>query len=257
VKTATLSNSATVVIGAKEYPYQLRWQGKQLLPNDGYLAFDTETDVVDLKRHIPRLALASASASDRDSCLVHPDDVGKFVLAHKSMHWVCHHAAFDFWVVESHLRLRGENDALQAWWGIADKNRLHDSMLLDMLVRLAANDSYSEPRDLAAVARHYAGLEIAKNDPYRTRYGEIIGKDWATVDAGFFTYAVKDAIATRPTYLAIRKKAVALVEEFGRNSKDILPNAREKFGLLSEAVQVKKAIALAQITRNGVAVDLE
>jgi DNA polymerase I-like protein with 3'-5' exonuclease and polymerase domains len=254
---ALLTSQAAVTIGGNSYPYTRRWSGQRLLPKDGYLAFDTETDLVDLKLQIPRLALASASAGEADSCLIHPDDVGSFILAHKGLHWVCHNAAFDFWVVENHLRQRDEEEARQAWWGIAEKNRLHDSMLLDMLVRLARDDTYPDMRDLAVVAREYAGLAISKDDPYRMRYGEIIDKDWATVEEGFLQYAVKDSIVTKPTYLAIRKQALALVEEFGRYSKDILPDARQRYGLLTEAIQVKKAIALAQITRNGMTVDLD
>jgi DNA adenine methylase len=254
--TPLLTSPPTVTISGKEFPYVRRWAGQRLLPVDGYLAFDTETDLVDLKRQIPRLALASASAGEQASCLVHPDDVGKFVLAHKGLHIICHNAAFDFWVIEDHLRRRGEEVARRAWWAIADTNRLHDSMILDMLVRLAKDDSYPDPHDLAVVAKKYAGLDISKTDPYRMRYGEIIGKDWAEVDEGFFAYGVKDAIVTKAAYLAIRKQALALVDEFGRHSNDILPGARQQFGLLTEAVQVKKAIALANITRNGTTVDL-
>jgi DNA polymerase I-like protein with 3'-5' exonuclease and polymerase domains len=255
--TTTLSPTATVSISGKDYRYVRRWSGQRLLPPDGYLAFDSETEVVDLKRYVPRLALASASAGEQDSCLIHPDDLGRFVLAHRGLHWICHHAAFDFWAVERHLRDRGEEQAQRAWWDIPNGNRLHDSMVLDMLVRLARDDSYPNPRDLAALARQYSGLEISKDNPYRMRYAEIIGKDWDTVEEGFFVYAVKDAIATRPTYLALRKQAQALAEAFGRHGGDILPGARQKFGLLTEAVQVKKAIALAQLTRNGMDVDLD
>jgi DNA polymerase I-like protein with 3'-5' exonuclease and polymerase domains len=254
---ALLSPQAAITISGQPFSYNRRWSGQRLLPADGYLALDTETEVVDLQRQIPRLALASVSAGDNDNCLIHPDDLGKFILAHKSLHVTCHHASFDFWVVAEHLRLRGEEEAYRAWWDVADKNRLHDSMLLDMLVRLARDDSYPNPRDLAVVAKHYAGLEVAKDDPYRKRYGEIIGKDWTTVGEGFFEYGIKDAIVTRLAYQVIRKQARALVEEFGRSSTDILPDARQKFGLLTEAVQVKKAIALAQITRTGMTVDLE
>jgi hypothetical protein len=248
------SRAAAVTISGRAYHYT-RWQGEPLTPADGYLAFDTETTVVHLKEEIPRLALASASAGDRDSCLIHPDDVGQFVLAHWDLHLVCHNAAFDFWAVEDHLRRRGEEEARRAWWEIAEANRLHDSMLLDMLVRLARDDSFPDPRNLAVVTKHYAGLEVDKEDPYRLRYGEIIGRDWGAVEEGFFRYAIKDAIVTRPTYLAIRRQALALAEEFDRHGSDVLPEAREGFGLLTEAVQVKKAIALAQVTRNGMCLD--
>src|SRR5262249_20539082 len=74
---------------------------------------------------------------------------------------------------------------------------------------------------------------------------------------GFFTYAVADAIATRVAYREIRKQAEQLLADFRGASTDILPDAAEKFGLLTEVIQVQKAIALATIQRNGLGVDLE
>jgi site-specific DNA-methyltransferase (adenine-specific) len=245
-----------VCISGKEFPYIRRWTGQSLLPADSsYLAFDTETEVVDLNREIPRLALACASTSDRASCLIHPDDIGSFILAHQSLQFVCHHTAFDFWVVEQHLRKRGEDQALSAWWEIVESNRLHDSMLLDMLVRLAIDDEFPRPRNLAVVAKEYANLDISKEDPYRLRYVEIIDKDWSSIESGFFEYAIKDPIVTRLAYLELQHQARRLLDRFGGRGKDIFDDAVLRFGLLSEAVQVKKAIALAQITRNGMCID--
>src|SRR5262245_15427908 len=117
-----LTLRSAVTISGKEYPYDRRWAGRRLLPADGYMAFDMETEVVNLKSEIPRVALAAASAGEKDSCLVHPGDLAGFVLAHQHLHWVCHHAAFDFWVVERHLRERGEEKARQAWWKVAESN---------------------------------------------------------------------------------------------------------------------------------------
>jgi DNA adenine methylase len=245
----------TVILDGRPHPYLPRWRGEPLCPADGYLAFDTETEVVDLRGQVPRMALASASAGERDSCLIHPDDVGTFILAHRDLHFVCFNASFDFWAVEEHLRQRGEEAARRALWDIADQNRLHDAMLLDMLLRLARDDTYPRPRNLGVVAREYTGLEVDKQDPYRLRYGEIIGQDWATVPSRFFEYAIRDAIVTLPTYLAIRQQAEALVATF--DARDFLPGAHERWGLLTECVQVKKSIALAQITRNGMHLDRE
>jgi hypothetical protein len=255
--SAAQHKEAVVTISGRSYCYQRRWAGEPLASADGYLAFDTETDLVPLEREIPRLVLASASAGDESSCLVHPDDVGAFVLAHQKLEFVCHHAAFDFWVVEQHLRSRGEEEARRKWWDVAATNRLHDSMLLDMLLRLARDDSFPDPRDLASLGRQYASVAISKEQPFRKRYGEILGADWTRVEDGFFAYAVKDAIVTRLAYRAIHEQALAMVEQFGHDSNDILPDAQERFGLLTEAIQVKKAIALAQITRNGMRIDQE
>jgi hypothetical protein len=251
-----LQQGSVVVISGREYPYEDRWGGRPLMPREGYLSFDTETEVVDLRRQVPRLALATASAGSEDSCLIHPDDLGRFILVHKHLRFVGQNVAFDHWVVVRHLAERGEREALAAWWRLAESGRLHDSMIADMLLRLAEDDAFPKPRDLGIVAREYAGLEVDKDDPYRQRYGEIIGVRWSEVDPRFFEYAVKDAIVTLPTYLAIRRRALAVVRAFSRDSGDIPADARERFWLLSEAVQVQKAIALAQITRTPLHVDL-
>jgi hypothetical protein len=252
---AEVAQLAAVTISGQKYLYRQRWRGERMEPCDRYIAFDTETEVLDLQRQIPRLALATASAGENDNAIIHPDDVGAFIMAHTDLRFICHHAAFDFWTVEQHLRQRCEEDARRAWWDVAATNRLHDSLLLDMLLRLARDDSFPRPRDLAVVASEYADMEVSKEDPYRRRYVEIIGKPWAEVDEKFFEYAVKDPIVTRAAYLALRHKARELFRCFQERSQDILPDAEELYGPLTESVLVKKAIALAAITRNGLTVD--
>jgi hypothetical protein len=253
-----LAATATVTISGKTFCYLKRWSGERFDPPEGYISFDSETELIseDPAAPPPRIALASASAGPEQSCLIHPDDLGAFVLAHRRLRWCGHNvASFDFWAVARHLKQRKEEKALAAWWRIAEEGRLCDSMLLDVLVRLARDDSFPEMRNLACVAREYAGLEVDKADPYRLRYGEVIDKDWAEVEPGFFEYAVKDSIVTLPAYLALREEALRLQRPFPGG--EVLPDAEERFGPLSEAVQVKKAIALARIRRRGVGLDLE
>jgi DNA adenine methylase len=251
---ALLATTAAVAISGKVFLYERRWSGQRFGPVGGFVSFDTETELIpdDPAAPPPRLALASAAAGDQ-AALIHPDDVGAFVLAHRDLRFVGHNSDFDFWVVERHLRERGEAEALAGWWAIADEGRLHDSMLLDMLVRLARDDSFPEPRGLDVVAHEYAGLAIDKNDPYRMRYREIIGKDWGTVEPGFFSYAVRDAIATGAAHEALRQEAKELAAAFP--GTDVLPDAAERFGLLTETVQARKAIALAAVERHGVSID--
>src|SRR5207248_4695420 len=106
--------------------------------------------------------------------LIHPDRLGHFIRVHRDRHVVTFNAAFDFWVVYRHLKLCGDSEALECWWEIADRGRLHDLMILEALVRLARTDAYPSPRDLGIVAKEYGELAINKDDPYRLRYAEII-----------------------------------------------------------------------------------
>ena len=243
-------------LGGKQYQAR-RWAGERLLPLSGYLAFDTETSVVDdLHRFIPELAMLSVSAGGDVVYLVHPDDVAAFLRAHQRLRFVAHNVAFDFWVLVHQLRTRGDAETERLWWAVAETNRLHDSMLLDMLVRLAEADAFPVARDLGALASEYAGLAVDKDDPFRMRYTEVIGRDWNGVEEGFFAYAARDAAAEQVIYPLVRERACRALAAYG-DGGDIRSDARAEFGLLSESVQVKKAIALAQVTRNGLSVDLE
>jgi hypothetical protein len=219
-----------------------------VLAGDG-IAFDTETALIEGVA-VPELALASAS-SGGEHCLIQPDRVGQFILAHRDRRFVFQNVAFDFWVIVKHLEERGETEALRCWWATADEGRMHDAMILDMLLRLARHDAYPRPRDLAVLGQEYAGLEISKEDPYRLRYGEIVGKDWSAVEPGFFEYAVKDPVVTWHVYESLREKAIASARGAG-----ITPATMAKYGVLSETIQVKGAIALAQVSRNGMHLDL-
>jgi hypothetical protein len=66
-------------------------------------------------------------------------------------------------------------------------------------------------------------------------------------------YAVRDAIATHRIAAQMLRRAMELQPE----PADLLPEARDRFGLLSEAVQVRAAIALAAVERCGIHLDIE
>jgi hypothetical protein len=205
-----IAGTASVTISGSEYNYFL-WDGQALAAQ--VLGFDTETAPI-VPGEVPPLALASAS-SGTEHCVIHPDRVGEFILIHRDRHIVFHNVAFDFWTVAEHLAARGEAESLGVWWDIAEADRMHDTMLLDELIRLARTDTYPRARDLGVVALEFAGLEIDKNDPFRLRYAEIIGRDWATVERGFFDYGVKDPIATLAAYHPMRAEAIKLMEAHG------------------------------------------
>lgn len=251
----TPCSQRVVRFGAGEFSYSVPWDGQPLTAG-GYVAVDTETEALTASHEIPRLALASASAGGQANCLIHPDQLGEFVLAHAGAHFVFHNVAFDFWVVDRHLLECDQEAARRAWWEACDQNRMHDTMLLDMLIELARQDSDPRPRDLAAVGARYARLELRKDDPYRTRYAETIGMDWADLEEGFFSYAVKDAIATYHAYRRMDLEARGLMHEYSKHCPDIGDDAAQKFGPLSEAIQVKAAVALEQVSRSGMHLDL-
>ena len=268
-----LVTTNSLTIGSRTFQYELPWNGLHLplSPACPYLAFDTETEIVDLKVQVPQLALVSFSTG-RHHGILHPDQIGEFIIKHSDTFFVFHNAAFDFWTIDRHLRERNEEEARRKWWDACEHNRMHDTMLLDALIRLAegraqkirsSDKDWLPLRTLAEVAVDYTALRITKDDPYRKRYAEIIGKDWVEVDEGFFTYAMKDAIVTYRAYFGMIDKAERLMLEHGYNPKlkpndryAIMPDAVKRFGLLSEQIQVKGSIALAQLTRAGMSLDV-
>jgi hypothetical protein len=270
--TVPASLTPTVCISGKTFPYQRPWDGQrlELRPACPYVAFDTETEVVDLTRAVPRLALAAVSTGGQHA-LLHPDQLGDFLLRHHDARYVFFNVAFDFWVVDRHLRSREEEKARRLWWDACHEGRMHCAMLLDVLVRLAegrlekakgSGKEWIPPRNLADVAAEYTALRVAKDDPFRTRYGEILGRDWTQVEEGFFAYAIKDPVVTLRAYLNLTDVAQRIMREHGYdptltvNDRHVIrPDAVRQYGLLSEHVQVKAAVALAEVTRAGMHLD--
>src|SRR4029077_10432518 len=144
----------------------------------------TKTETVK-RPMVPRLALLAASGGDTVNVLVHPDQVGAFVLAHTQARFVTHDVATQFWVIERHLHDRGEDEARTAWWDTCDQNRMASTLLLDQLIALAKNDSEPTDRGLGAIAQSYTRLQLSGNDPCRRRYGEMVGADWDNLDESF------------------------------------------------------------------------
>lgn len=254
-----------------ELEYQKGWDGTVLKgPVYAPLAFDTETTVVPIEKECPQFVLGSASDGSKHFILK-SEDLAGFILAHQHCHWVGHNFAFDFWVVEQELRRQGQIAALTVWWQMADQGQFHDTMYLDLLVRLATGTSMApvdtdensslHVRNLGLLARKYARIEVDKKDPYRKRYGELLGQSWDQVEEGFFTYAIRDAIATYQIWPRLYAEAVQIQKRFlprpGDEHYVIYPDAMALFGPLTERIQVQASIALLKISRNGMHVDLE
>lgn len=250
------------------------WSGQQLHSREGLpIAVDCETEVLEDKRQIPRLALVSASDGQSDF-VIHPELLGDFLEQHSGESFVGHNVQFDFWVIDQHLRQQGHR-ANRVLWDICHQGRLHDTMILDMLVQLATgqyrkitgghgaeNETTVYPGRLDEVAADYTNLSVDKDDPIRLRYGELLGLSEAEildVDPKFVQYAVGDAIVTHQLYPALADEATRLMRNHSAGQHgpghDIRPDAIEKFGYLSEAIQVKASITLSHMFRQGVRVD--
>lgn len=243
--------------------YKLGWDGLVYSGTHATaLGFDTETTVTDVKGEWNELVLAVASDGVKTQVL-HPDDLVKFLWTHRDVPFSCHNAAFDFWMVERFLRVHGSERDVKSWWKKCEDGLLHCSMLLDMLVRLARGEGekYAEDvggfrrRNLDEVSQAYAGFAVDKTDPYRMRYGEIQNKNFKDVtDKGFFDYAAVDAYAQAKLWPGLHAEAKCIADRFARA---YLPDPAkracqwDRWGLLTERIQVLGAVALAKVEKNG------
>lgn len=258
----------TVDMGSnRRYSYEAPWSGGHFTSSrEQPIAFDVETELIQ-GREVPRLALISVAATNRRA-LLRPDQLPAFLVAHAGEHFVGHNVAFDFWVVAQWLKtndvdVQNGRSLSDLWWRVVADGRFFDTMLLDMLVRLAKGVvAEIKPRNLALVSKDYGGSDLSKKDPYRLRYGELIGlPSWDGVAEGFFLYAIKDAIATAQAYPLLAFEAAGEMRRAGHGrqsqSFDVWSDAQRRWGYLSEVVQVRGAVALAQIAREGIRVDQE
>lgn len=236
------SGRLSVRLGDQDFDFAI-WQPGEKLRS--LIAIDTETELIQ-GHSIPRVALISVSDGEAHR-LIRPKDLDSFLDLHSQADFVAHNASFDFAVIRTTLR-----DPLP-WVKVAQDGRLHDTMILDSLIRLAKDDSYPQSRDLGTLSRLYLGVVIDKDDPYRLRYSELLDRSWEDVDQGFFRYAIKDAIATWKLWIVLQGIAFDLIRPF---KEDLLPGAIDRFGILTESLQVRGAIALSEIERNGLCLDL-
>lgn len=244
--------------------YELFWSGEKL---KSPLALDTETEAIDpnKKDSFPRFVLGTASDGER-TCVIGPHQVVDFLLLHKDCEIVGFNFAYDFWVLLDETKRQGKfHTASQVLWEAANENHIHDMMLLDQLIWLATGKGEGTEegkffrRDMDKVAKEYLEKEISKKgNEYRLRFGELLNISPAAwekeVDSGFFEYACQDALTTWELYTVMRPYAESLQKRFGGVA---YPDAQKRFGVLTEAIQVKASIALAKITKNGMRVDRE
>jgi DNA polymerase I-like protein with 3'-5' exonuclease and polymerase domains len=219
----------------------------------GIISFDTETVLIENNGKVPELVLCSASDGNR-TIVFSRSQMVQFLNDHNICTLAFHNAAFDVLVIAPYY---------PKIFDFVDANRVGDTMILDMLLRLSVKkgeldttDSAVFPRSLDKVTATF-GKELSitelpdKSSPYRIRFGELLGiDDLNLAPRGFLEYAATDASTTVALYKLMNQKALTLSKEFGVTEEVI-----NTYGPLSHFLQVKAAIALYQISLNGIPFD--
>jgi len=243
---------------------ELNWDGNPLV--GPYIALDTETaipDDPDDDRTIQRLVLMSVT-DGRRTVILAPDQVGDFLLAHADKVVIFFNVKFDFWVLHETLKEQKDCDGVELLWHMAGNGQLRDAMLLDTLRRLMITGDVKIEgkkgwpyRSLEAVAAEFVGIELKKNenDRYRKHYAALRNVPLTEVqDRGWFDYTAVDTEATLQVYATLHK----MITEDLQRHETLMPGIVrrcERWGLLSEYIQVMGAIALDDLNRHGVQID--
>jgi hypothetical protein len=239
-------------MGTETFEGDEAWAGRPLTTR-GYVALNIVVDAPVDRRQTPRPIFAAAGAGEGSNVLISPERLGEFILAHRRARFVLHDVGRRFWLVDAHLEGLGEAEARRAWWDAADQNRMADTMLLDQLIGLARRDAEPRHLTLSEVARHYIDLEMGEEGPPRRRHDEIAAAESEEQEPEV-RRAIREAVVILEVYRRMLLEAQRLVIEHG--GVDIRPDAPARYGPLTEAIQVKAAVALATIERVGMCVDL-
>jgi len=238
------------VTGKKTTMQRRRWitnaELSDLFPPSSLVAMDLETEVVDLKIAVPHPVLATFCDGKTTAFMwIHGRATGFSPIFQWEL--IFHNAAFDLTVLaEDHLVRR--NEILKAL------PRIHDTMILDQLLRLATGgegpgkpgdhlyaknyDGTLPKRSLAELTKEYLNENLAKGE-VRTSFGNLRGPESLTEEQ--IDYACKDAEATFAVY-----------DELKFRTQTWPPN---EYGYLTEAVQIGAGLALWEISRRGLSLD--
>ena len=240
--------------------YIIGWDGNPLPAK--YLAVDTETHLInkDDPADIPKLVVLSAFGRHPGNpagkgMIVAATDVESWVEAHIDRVWIFHNASFDFFVLMKHL-------ASEAWKRRliekVEKYEIRDAMVLKGLFDIATQgiaikNGYQSLEDVISDLKldEYVNVDKNRDEKYRLNYASIDGEDLKVIfeeDNNWIEYPIRDVKATFVAYQTLGRKIYDMF--------DIDVGLANKWGILTEKIQVASTIALEQIHKRGMAVDM-
>jgi DNA polymerase family A len=229
------------------------WKGEKLgEQNSPTIVFDTETDMPNEEvSNSHRSRLVVLTATDGSSrVVVAPEQVPQFVQTHQECLWVAHNLRFDFWSVYDELERRG-GYSIPLWVSLADSDRMRCTMLLDFLIRLATcrkpdalrMRGLGDFKEYGIVAdKHLTVVHKGQIIDVRTGFGNFLGKPITDIPLSMLDYAVWDTVAGYDLYQILAPMAEAI-------------RPRNKYGVLTDELQIRSDIVLSQIGHTGIAID--
>lgn len=247
--------------GGRAYPFR-PWKPELGRVFTRPFSFDCETTAIDKECHWVAPAYVIGAACDgKEGYFVPRDRVAAFWAAH-DLPVIFHNAAFDLDVIDA---LAPELDV----YAKVDDNRVWDTWVMHKLHSLATaghTAGNEGEATLEACAEQYLGIELPKDvrddagDPIRTSYGRWLNVPLQQMPAAYLEYLAKDVIATGRVYKELRRRTDELLADcrdvWGYVSDEWLQECRDRWGPLTHHIQLRAAIVLKAITRQGMHIDL-
>lgn len=229
-------------------------------------AVDTETCRIRESRHdsrrktrheppdTPELVLGSI-CKDGSAEVFHRAELTAAIqdLLSEGYHLVFHNVAFDY-----HVLRRFSPDLGRKLARHVEENKVHDTQILEQLIQIARGDQTVDKKVIRAhklkdLARRRCGMHLAKDSGVFLNFDAFLDPR-STVPRNFLEYAAADAVATYKVFCSQWKEASLYAEPTCRYP--VFSNCRDRFGLLTESIQVKGALALSWLERFPLRVDL-
>ena len=223
---------------------QFNWGGQELIaamwePEIGVigtrLALDTETTLIEDGK-VPDFVIGQAYAGGKNIYLLRADTVKHFLETHQTATIVMHNAPFDTSVLTKETGFDFDT--------MIRSQRLWDTSILFRLLQLATVGKTPRKYNLALLSESILGIQMDKSMEVRGAFGKYrngLVVDYASMTKTELIYAAIDPLAT----LCIFESIFPVVEQL----------SPQKY--LSHKIQLMGAIALAEMTRNGICIDLE
>lgn len=171
------------------------------------------------------------------------------------LHFVFHNIAFDAGVILGHA------PALRALFiEMANAGRLHDTQILEQLIQIARGTYTGEGQrvkyyTLEELAARRANIALIKDDSIRLTFGQYLGR-FDALPEGHRHYAQQDAVGTAAVFRSQWPEALSRSRP-SRCRYPIYEDAIERFGPLSERIQIFGSLGLAWLEQFPVTVDTQ
>ncbi len=229
---------------------------------NGVYALDTETELLDAEQpqKIPRMVIAAVYNGEKAYFLI-TRTIADFLQIHADLIVVMHNAAFDLAVINQEIA--GNFDV----YSPVEAGKVRDTQILHRLYDLATTGSGElDGSSLEKSCRKHLGIEVEKDikdesgQSVRKNFGPWLNRP-SDLPPIYLEYLLGDVSATYQLYLKFHSLYKQLWgstirdRPFGFIDESRLREAWEQHGSLTHHIQLKGAIVLDVVTRNGLPVD--